>query len=164
MDGRGICDIRSLRPLMDSVEIRAPWLAAVAVRLAVRMPPSFRRRMLRDAFGRAERAFNRGDLAAVFALFAEDVEYIPPPPLHAGPPIVGRAAVEQFWQEVLARFQQSTITNLSIDELTHDRFVRTARLSHRGRDGSLEYRIRQTTELTGGRVRRQVNEGFDAGA
>jgi len=146
------------RPPMDAAEVRAPALAALAVRLLAHVPAAARRRVLADAFDRAERAFNRGDLEAVFALFAEDVEYVPPPALHEGRPIIGRAAVERFWQEALARFEHSTITNLSIEETSPGRFVRTARLSHEGPGGPLRYVIRQTTELRAGRVVRQVNE------
>ena len=127
----------------------------------LRLPPSLRRRVLSAAFERAERAFNRGDLAAVFALFADDVEYVPPPALHSGPPIVGRLAVQRFWEDVLARFERSTITNLSIDEATPTRFVRTARLSHRRSDDNVGYAIRQITEVAAGRVVRQVNEQLD---
>ena len=143
---------------MDALEVRAPALAALAVRLLARMPAPVRRRVLADAFTRAERAFNRGDLEAVFALFAEDVEYVPPPALYSGEPIRGRAAVERFWSRTLARFQESAIANLSLKEAGPDRFVRTARLSHSGPDGKLDYTIRQTTELRSGRVVRQVNE------
>ena len=124
----------------------------------LRLPQSLRRRVLSDAFERAELAFNRGDLVAVFALFADDVEYVPPPALHAGPPIVGRGAVQRFWEAVLARFEQSTITNLSINEVTPARLIRTARLSHRRADHNVQYTIRQITELGRGRVIRQVNE------
>ena len=146
------------RPVLDSVELRAPRLAAVAVRLMLRMPASFRRRVLAEAFDRAQDAFNRGDLDAVFALFTDDVEYVPPPALYAGEPIIGRAAVLQFWQGILARFKENTIANLSLEEASPARFVRTARLTHKRRDGTLDYVIRQTTELRAGRVAHQVNE------
>jgi SnoaL-like domain len=146
------------RPLMDSIEVRAPRLAASAVRLLVHLPAPLRRRVLADAFARAEDAFNRGDFEAVFAVFADDVEYVPPPALYTGAPIKGRAAVLLFWQEILQRFEDSTIANLSVEETTPERFVRTARLTHRGHERSLDYVIRQTTELRAGRVARQVNE------
>ena len=135
-----------------------PNVAAVLVRGLARAPGTVRRRVLADAFARAERAFNRGDLDAVFALFADDVEYMPPPPLYDGPLITGRDAVRRFWNTTNARFEESQITNLGIEETDPARFVRTAELVHRSSQQELRYRIRQTTELRNGRVARQVNE------
>ena len=126
-------------------------------RALLRMPAPMRRRGLASAFDRAEDAFNRGDFRAVLALFTDDVDYVPPPPL-SGTPIRGRAAVLRFWQAMADRYQRSTITNLSIEETSKSRFVRTARLSHAGPDNTLEYVIRQTTQVRRGRVVRQVNE------
>jgi ketosteroid isomerase-like protein len=150
--------VTARRPLADRLEVRAPGVAAALVRLLGRMPPPVRQRALAGAFDRAQEAFNRGDLEVVFALFADDAEYVPPRPLHEGAPLVGRAAVLGFWREVLGRFDASTIENVSVEEAAPSRFVRTARLVHRAADGSLEYAIRQTTELRRGRVVRQVNE------
>ncbi len=151
-----------MRPFADALEVRAPAVAAAVVRIILRLPLTARTRVLRDAFARAERAFNRGDLEAVFALFAEDVVYVPPPALHSGEPIHGRAAVLSFWERVLDRFPQSSIANLSIEEAAAGRFVRTAALTHVSAESSLSYSIRQTTELRSGRVVRQVNEALDA--
>lgn len=148
----------SRRPLLDAIEVRAPAIAALANRLMLRMPARLRRRLLTGAFTRAENAFNRADFEAIFALFADDVEYVPPPALHAGQPIAGRAAVLRFWQDVLKRYERSRITNLSIEETSRTRLIRTARLSHDGPDGTVEYMIRQTTDLRHGQVVRQVNE------
>ena len=147
-----------MRPAADSFEVRFPNFAAVLVRGLARAPRAVRRRVLTDAFGRAERAFNRGDLDAVFALFADDVEYVPPPPLYDGPPIAGREAVRRFWNDTGTRFDESRIINLEVEETAPARFVRTAQLVHRGPQEELKYRIRQTTELRNGRVIRQVNE------
>ncbi len=118
-----------------------------------------RRRALEGAFARARDAFNRGDIEAVMALFAEDVEYVPPPPL-GGEEIRGLPAVLDFWRGVLARFPDTAIENLSIREAERGRLVRTARLRHGGgQEGeTLQYTIQQTTFLRGGRVVRQVNE------
>jgi ketosteroid isomerase-like protein len=146
------------RPLADRVEVRAPRAAALAARALGRMPGPIRRRALAAAFDRARDAFNRGDLEAVFALFAIDVEYVPPPPLYEGEPLRGRAAVLGFWRDVSARYESSAIENLSLEEAAPRRFVRRARLFHRPADGdALVYSIVQTTELAGGRVARQVN-------
>lgn len=90
--------------------------------------------------------------------FAQDVEYVPPPPVHQGPPIYGRDAVRSFWEKTLARFDENGITNLSIEETAPSRFVRTAELHHKGSQQELRYTIRQTTELRRGRVARQINE------
>lgn len=147
-----------VRPVADSFEVHLPRVAAVIVRALGRAPAAVRRRVLVGAFTRAERAFNRGDMDAVFALFADDVEYVPPPPLHEGPPIKGRDAVRRFWAETLPRFAENRITNLTIEELSSTRFVRTAELVHRAPEGELRYRIRQTTALRGGRVVHQLNE------
>ncbi len=123
------------------------------------LPGFLRQRILQSAFDRARDAFNRGDLEVVFALFAPDVQYGPPPPLHEDEPIQGRAAVLDFWRGVLARYDESTIENLSVEEAAPGHIVRRARLRHRsGTTGeSLDYVVLQTTELEGGRVVRQVN-------
>lgn len=146
------------QPPLDRLEVRLPRVAAAGARALGRMPAPVRRRALASAFDRARDAFNRGDLEALFALFADDVEYVPPAPLHYGAPIAGKANVVRFWRDVLDRFDESSIENLSIEETGRSRFVRRARLSHRGAAGGLDYEIRQTTELRGGRVVRQVNE------
>src|SRR5208283_2901025 len=114
-----------VRSLADRFEVRFPAAAAVFVRALGRAPAAVRRRVLTDAFARAERAFNRGDLDAVFALFADDVQYVPPPALYDGPPIAGRDAVRRFWTETAARFDDNQITNVSIEESEPARFVRT---------------------------------------
>jgi len=133
-------------------------LAALAARMLVRLPVPVRRRALQGAFDRARDAFNRSDFEVVFALFAPDVEYGPPPPLHDGGPLRGRDAVFEFWSAVDTRYE-STIENLALQEARPGCLVRTARLRHRPRVGGdeLEYEITQTTELHGGRVVRQVN-------
>jgi len=93
------------------------------------------------------------------ALFARDVEYLPPPPL-GREPIRGLPAVLEFWREVFARYERTTIENLSLEEAARGRIVRTARLCHFAATGEqrLEYTICQTTCLKAGRVVRQVNE------
>ncbi len=150
---------QATRPLADRLELAAPALAALAVRLIGVLPEPIRRRVLQSAFERAREAFDRGDIEAVMALFADDVEYVVPPPL-GGQTIHGRQATLDFWHEVFARFQRSSIENLSLEEAAPGRFVRRARLCHEGGPdgGSLDYAIRQTTVLEAGRVVRQVNE------
>ncbi len=147
------------RPLADRIELAAPWLAALGARALGALPGPIRRRALQAAFDRARDAFNRGDIEAVMALFAQDVVYVPPPPLGASE-ISGLAAVLGFWHGVLARYPDSSIENLAIREAAPGRFVRTARLHHASADGGepLDYEIVQTTILRGGRVVRQVNE------
>jgi ketosteroid isomerase-like protein len=147
-----------VRPPADSFEVRFPNVAALIVRALARAPATVRRRVLTDAFARAERAFNRGDFDAVFALFADDAEYVPPPPLYDGPLIAGRDAVRRFWNETNTRFDESRITNLAIEDTAPARFVRTAELVHHGAQQELRYTIRQTTELRNGRVVRQINK------
>ena len=95
----------------------------------------------------------------MFALFASDVEYGPPPPLHEDQPLQGRAAVLDFWRGVLARYDESSIENLSVEEAEPGRIVRRARLRHRSTTSgdALDYVILQTTELENGRVVRQIN-------
>ena len=134
-------------------------MAAAGVRVLGLLPEAVRRRALRAAFDRARDAFNRGDLEAVFALFAADVEYGPPPPLHDGGPLHGRGKVLAFWRDIQDRYERSSIENLSLLESAPGRFVRRARLRHHSRPGGedLEYVIEQTTELLRGRVVRQVN-------
>jgi ketosteroid isomerase-like protein len=150
--------MRQDRPLMDTIEVRAPTAAALAVRVLLRLPAPLRRRVLVDAFTRAQNAFNRGDFEAIVGPWADDVEYVPPPALHTGEPIRGRAAVLRFWHDIANQYPQNRIANLTIEEATPTLFVRTARLSHERPGESLEYVIRQTTELRHGRVIRQVNE------
>jgi Universal stress protein family/SnoaL-like domain len=53
---------------------------------------------------RAEAAFNRGDFEAIFALFAEDVRYVPPPALGEGA-INGRVAVLAFWHAIASQIK-----------------------------------------------------------
>ena len=148
------------RPLADELEIRAPRFVALLARAVGRLPGPLRARVLEAAFERARAAFNRGDMEAVFALFSEDVEYGPPPPLHDGPPIRGRQAVFDLWREVRERLDTNAIENLSVNEATPRRIVRHARLSHHSSatGETLDYTIVQTTELERGRVVRQVNE------
>lgn len=147
------------RPLVDRVEVGVPGLAALAARVLGRLPEPLRRRALRAAFDRARDAFNRGDLEAVFALFDPEVEYGPPPPLHRGDLLRGRLAVLDFWRGVLARYGESAIENLSLEEAAPGRIVRRARLRHLCGPGgeALSYAIVQTTELDRGRVVRQIN-------
>lgn len=78
-------------------------------------------------------------------------------------PLRGRAAVFEFWRDVLARYENA-IENLSLDEEAPGSFVPKARLRHRPHEGGeeLTYAIVQTTELRRGRVVRQVNV-LDAG-
>ena len=147
------------RPLADRIEVAAPGLAALGARTLGVLPGPLRRRALQAAFDRARDAFNRGDVEAVMALFAPDVQYVPPPPLGQAE-IVGLPAVLEFWRDVLERYPDSTIENLTLREAATGRFVRTARLRHSGpgTDEPLEYEIVQTTYLRKGRVVRQVNE------
>lgn len=147
------------RPLADLLEVRAPRLAALAVMAVTRLPVAVRRRVLLAAFERARDAFNRGDMEAVFGLFAPDVEYGPPPPLYQGDVLRGRDAVFDFWRGVFDRYDENTIENLSLDEAAPGSFVRRARLRHResATGASLDYVVIQTTQLKAGRVVRQVN-------
>jgi ketosteroid isomerase-like protein len=150
---------RRPRPLADRIEVGVPRLAALAAQALGRLPERLRRRVLQAAFDRARDAFNRGDLEVVFALFAADVEYGPPPPLHEDGHIRGRSAVLDFWHDALARYDESTIENLSLDEAARGCIVRRARLRHRSSatGESFAYVIVQTTELQAGRVVRQIN-------
>jgi ketosteroid isomerase-like protein len=147
------------RPLADRVEVSAPRLAAFVAQILTRLPESIRRRALRSAFDRARDAFNRGDLEVVFALFAADVTYSPPPPLHEGGSLQGRGAVFDFWRGIFTRYDENTIENLSLDEVSSESLVRRARLHHRSRTNgeSLDYMIVQITDLKRGRVARQMN-------
>ncbi len=146
------------RPLTDRLEVGAPSVAALAARVVGRLPGPLRRRALQAAFDRAQNAFNRGDIAVILALFADGVEYGPPPPLHDGGPLQGRRAVSDFWRDVLARYD-SRIENLSLEESSSGRFTRRARLTHRPLAGgeTLDYVIVQTTEVRSGRFVRQIN-------
>jgi len=152
-------DVTNDRPIADRIEVAAPDFAALVARGLSRLPRPLRRRVVLAAFDRARDAFNRGDLEALFALFAEDVEYGPPPPLHEGQLLRGRAALFAFWSGVRERYDESVIENLSLDEASPGRIVRRARLSHRSSTTGeeLAYVILQTTELDKGRVVRQLN-------
>jgi ketosteroid isomerase-like protein len=115
--------------------------------------------MLEAAFRRAQDAFNRRDAEALFALFATDVHYEPPPPLHDAGALRGRQAVLDFWRDVFSRYKDNSIENLTVAEAAPGRIVRRARLRHRSHatGEALSYVIVQTTELRRGRVARQVN-------
>ena len=147
------------RSLADRLEVGAPWLATLGARTVGALPEPLRRRILQAAFDRARDAFNRGDLDVVFAMFADDVDYAPPPPLSHDPSLRGRTAVLEFWRDVFARYDDNTIENVSLEETSRGHVVRRARLQHRRYDTSetLDYVIAQTTELRSGRVVRQVN-------
>ena len=146
---------------IEKVELRFPGVPALIARLLGKAPESVRRRALAAAFARAEAAFNRGDFEALFAMFAADVEYQPPPAL-SGETIYGKRSLLRFWSEVLGRYPDSEITNLRLEEAAPTRFTRTIRLTHRSDQGQdLTYELRQTTELKGGRVVRQVNRAVD---
>ena len=144
------------RPVADRLEVAAPSLAAIAARGTRHLPRSLLRRVLVSALARAEAAFNRGDYVAVFALFADDARYVPPPAL-GHDPIMGRHAIVDFWRATGARFTTSTIENLSLDEVAPERFTRTLRITHRTDDEEVAYVIHQITELRRGRVASQVN-------
>jgi len=148
------------RPLADRIEVAVPSIAAIAARGASHLPAPVRRRALISALARAEGAFNRGDYEAVFALFTNATRYVPPPALSTTP-ISGRAAILEFWHSIGARFRNSTIENLSLDEAAPERFTRTLRLTHQTEDSEISYVIRQVTKLHHGRVVSQVNEQID---
>jgi len=148
------------RTATEKIELRLPGVAALGVRLLGKAPGPVRRRALRRAFARAEAAFNRGDFDALFALFADDVEYVPPPAL-SEEPIQGKPDLLRFWNDVLRRYPEGEITNLDLEEAEPNRFTRTLRVIHRARDEQrLRYDLRQTTELERGRVVRQVNRAL----
>ena len=129
-------------------------------RLLGKAPAPVRRRALRAAFARAEAAFNRGDFDALFAMFADDVEYVPPPAL-SEEKIRGKPDLLRFWHDVLRRYPVGELTNLDLEEAAPARFTRTIRLVHCSREGQrLRYDLRQTTELERGRVVRQVNRAL----
>ena len=149
------------RTATEKVELRFPGAAALIARLLGKAPEPVRRRALVAAFARAEAAFNRGDFEALFAMFAEDVEYTPPPAL-SSETIHGKQDLLRFWNGVLRRYPDSKIMNLHLEEAAPTRFVRTIRLTHRSDQGqALSYELRQTTELDRGRVVRQVNCAVD---
>ncbi len=152
--------IQTRRPVADRLEIAAPSLAALAARAAGHIPEPLRRRVLANALARAEAAFNRGDYAAVFALFADDAHYVPPPAL-SQTPITGRDAILDFWLATQTRFTTSTIENLSLDEVAPERFRRTLRVTHRTDRETIGCVVRQVTELRHGRVISQVNQQVD---
>ena len=64
-----------------------------------------------------------------------------------------------FWRGIFTRYDENTIENLSLDEVSSESLVRRARLHHRSRTNgeSLDYMIVQITDLKRGRVARQVN-------
>jgi len=148
------------RPVADRLELAAPSLAAIAARVAGRLPPSARRRVLRSALARAEAAFNRGDFEVVFALFTDRAHYVPPPAL-SRVPLSGRQAIVEFWRESATRFRISSVENVSLDEILPQRFTRTLRIRHRTDGEELSYIIRQVTELRQGRVVSQINEQIE---
>jgi ketosteroid isomerase-like protein len=132
----------------------------LALRVVVVLPGPLRRRVLFAAFRHAERAFNEGDLEAVFAAFAEDVEYLPPAALPGARPMRGKADVLAFWEGIEGRFA-STIETSELREPRRGTIFRAATLRHREREGNgataLEYGFEQLTEISGGEVVRQRN-------
>jgi len=129
------------------------------LRAVLCLPGPLRRRVLISAFRHAEDAFNRGDLEAVFAAFADDVDYLPPAPLPGARPIQGKAAAIGFWEGIAARYQ-SEIETSELRERGRGNMFRVARLRHVGRDRGeiIEYGIEQVTKIRGGEVVLQRND------
>jgi ketosteroid isomerase-like protein len=144
--------------LLCAAYVDGGQMRRLLLRIVVALPGPLRRRVLVSAFRHAEDAFNRGDLDAVFASFADDVEYLPPAPLPRAAPIVGKARVLAFWEDVAARYESEIETN-ELRELGRGRMFRAARLRHVARDGdeTIEYSIEQLTEIEGGQVVSQRN-------
>jgi uncharacterized protein (TIGR02246 family) len=55
-------------------------------------------------------AFNKGDTAAVAALYAEDAFVLPP----GADMIKGRAAIEAFWRQAVQQFGEARLTTLDV--------------------------------------------------
>jgi ketosteroid isomerase-like protein len=148
------------RPLADRLELVSPALTRALTRCTLALPAPIRRAILRDAFARAQEAFNRRDLEVVFAAFAPGVEYFPPPSLPGARRIEGRQEVLRYWEGIFERFDENRIENLELVESSRGTMQRTARLRHANTQTSeiLEYEIRQTTEFGGGMITRQTNE------
>lgn len=125
----------------------------------MRLPGGPRRRLLFDAFGRAEAAFNRGDLDAVFAAFAREVDYLPPSVLPGARPLHSKAEVVAFWRGMFERFAENSIENLELSELRPGVLRRRAVLCHReaGGEEPIRYEIEQITEFRAGQVVLQHN-------
>jgi ketosteroid isomerase-like protein len=146
------------RPIADRLELASPALTRTMTRGILGLPGPLRRSALASAFERAQDAFNRGDLEAVFAAFSAEIEYLPPPPLPGAGPIVGRDHVLRYWLGIFERFDENRIENLGVVETGRGTVRRTARLRHARAGERLDYEILQTTEFSGGEVVRQVNE------
>ncbi|MEA2466759.1 MAG: SnoaL-like domain [Thermoleophilaceae bacterium] len=148
------------RPRTDRAELRFPRATRALTQVVLMAPHPVRQAVLAGAFKRAEAAFNRGDMDVVFAAFAPDVEYEPPPQLPGARPLRGRPAVFGYWRGIFEEFEDNRIENVEVVETGQGTIRRVARLHHRHRDGGqpLDYEILQTTELRGGLVVRQRNE------
>lgn len=147
------------RPAVDRLELAVPALTRLVTRAVLAAPGPVRIAVLRSAFDRARDAFNRGDLEVVFAAFAADVEYIPPPPL-SGPALIrGKVEVMRYWTGVFEHYETNRIENLEVVESGGGVARRTARLRHgSSRDPeALDYAIVQTTRFDRGEVVRQEN-------
>jgi ketosteroid isomerase-like protein len=147
------------RPIPDRIERATPSLLSRAGAIALlRLPGPVRVRMIKVGFGRAQKAFNRGDLEVVFAAFADDVEYMPPPLLPECRPLRGKEAVIEYWREVFDHFEVNRIENLELWEPAPGIYMRRATLFHGARNGEfLRYEIEQRTEFRHGQVVRQEN-------
>jgi ketosteroid isomerase-like protein len=148
------------RPLADSLELANPTLTRTLTRGILALPRPIRRPILTAAFTRAQDAFNRRDLEVVFAAFAPEVEYVPPPPLPDARPLRGREEVLRYWEGIFERFNENRIENLKLVESSRGTVQRTARLRHASTRTSerLEYEILQTTVFGSGAITRQTNE------
>lgn len=148
------------RPLPDRLELRSPYLfrhlTAVVMRLPIRR---LRRVLIGLALKRAQDAFNRGDVEVIFAAFAPDAEYQPPPRLPGAHPVTGREAAVDFWQAIFLDWKDNRIENLGFVDAGDGKIVRRAALHHVNRSTGelLEYEIVQETQFVGGMVSSQVN-------
>ncbi|GAC1341144.1 MAG: hypothetical protein NVSMB18_12670 [Acetobacteraceae bacterium] len=87
---------------------------AVAAALLLCLAAPAMAQTVRDSIEQANAAwiaaFNRGDTAAVAALYAEDATVLPP----GGPITTGRPAIQQLWQATLGQLQKPELKTLAV--------------------------------------------------
>jgi len=84
-------------------------------------------------------AFNKGDAAAVAAMYAQDAYMLP-----AGAPMVkGRAAIEGFVKQITQDLGDFKLTTLDVKPLGPDAALEigTATFKHKGQAGAVKYAV-----------------------
>ena len=121
--------------------LKFPLSAAMAVLCAVPAMAQSKATIqkLNDAWAAA---FNKGDAAAVAAIYAEDAYVLPP----GAPMLKGRADIQAFWSQTMQQLGDVKLTTFDVKPLGPNaaREIGTATFKTKGatpQDGALKYAV-----------------------